>query len=58
MIRVEDKTFIGITSYAKFYDSNKKTDYPIEVQVFTNIFYYMDWISKITGIPLQDCTDL
>lgn len=57
MIRLEDKALIGLTSYAKIREPIKKTEYPIEVQVFTSIFYYMDWISEITGITLPDCTD-
>lgn len=55
LIRHADRALIGVTSYAELIDPKTKMDYPVKVQIFTNIFYYFDWIAEVTGFDLPKC---
>lgn len=53
MLRSIDNTLIGITSSYLPDDNGVATS-----NTFTNIHYYLDWISQLTGIHLPKCTYL
>lgn len=52
LIRESDGLLIGLMSFVQM-DSSYSS---IELQVFTNIFYYFDWISQVTTIKLPQCS--
>lgn len=52
----DDKTVIGITSQIRFKWLRRFRQDPVDVQLFTNIQYYFDWISEVTGMELPKCT--
>lgn len=51
LIRESDGLLIGLMSFVQM-DSSYSS---IELQVFTNIFYYFDWIAQVTAIQLPQC---
>lgn len=55
LIKQEDSTLIGITSYVQFKTWALFRKDPINLQIFTKIHYYFDWISEKTGIELPEC---
>lgn len=55
LLRSSDKAIIGITSYAEMAAKELNRKYPVIVQVFTNVHYYFDWISEITGLDMPKC---
>lgn len=55
MVRTSDQALIGITSYAEMVTKRVNADYPVKVQIFTNVHYYFNWIADVTGIDLPKC---
>lgn len=55
LMRFSDKTLIGVLSM-----KGPEPDTVIEprIQLSTNIYYYFDWISEMTGIELPKCDSL
>lgn len=51
LIRQHDGELIGIMSFVQMDDTYEK----VELQVFTNILYYFDWIAQVTQIALPQC---
>lgn len=49
LLRQEDGALIGITSFGKH------TTTAVKYQVFTNIQYYYEWLTRKTGIILPKC---
>lgn len=44
LVRIKDNTLIGLTSFILSH-----------ISIFTNIHYYFEWISEVTGIDLPKC---
>lgn len=53
-IRQRDNTLIGISSHV-FPSSFTYNGKPVIIQGITNIHYFFDWISEITGLELPKC---
>lgn len=53
MIHEKDHTLTGIISYSLFGEDPENI--LVLSQVCSNVHYYLDWISKITGIQLAEC---
>lgn len=54
LIRESDNALIGIFSFSRF-NPFSSSRFEVSCLGTTNIHYYFDWISKITGIDLPKC---
>lgn len=51
LLRESDSHLIGAMSFIQMDETFEN----VELQVFTNIFYYFDWISQVTQLDLTAC---
>lgn len=57
LLRRDDNTLIGVAAYVKLNrdDWENHSKFNVELQAFTRIHFYFDWIARITGIELPIC---
>lgn len=52
LLRERDGELIGTMSFVQMDETYES----VQLQVFTNIFYYFDWISQATQLDMPECT--
>lgn len=52
LLRERDGKLIGTMSFVQMDETYES----VELQVFTNIFFYFDWIAQVTQLDMPECS--